>query len=273
MIYFSVVNMKEKSNMDKKITLLIIDKDEDYAKNLCTVAKNHPAFFDAVYVSVGVNVYSTLEIFKPDFIITDFLMPGFDVMQFLRFLKTDYGKPKPFVIINSLTVTQSMIKSAGNHGADYFMIKPQPYYEICNTISELAGENLISTTKPDANDDSVDVKITHFLHCMGVPAHLNGYNYIRSSLKFAINDISTLDPITRKLYPMVAQKYNKSPQCIERSIRHAIKVSWTRGNKKVIYDIFGISPDSNRHGYPTNSEYIAMLADDLRIRLKHNIAI
>ena len=258
--------------MKEKITLLVIDKDEEYAHGLTDTAKAHPAFFDATYVTDGANVLKTLEIINPTFVITDFLMPGFDVMGFLRYLKNNYKKPKPFVIINSLTITPSMIKSAGSRGADYFMIKPQSYSEICNTITELADESSVSPVTPPSND-SIDVKITHFLHCMGVPAHLNGYNYIRSSLKFAIDDITTLDPITRKLYPMVAKKYNKSPQCIERSIRHAIKVSWSRGNKKVIYDIFGVSPENACHGYPTNSEYIAMLADDLRLRLKHNIAI
>lgn len=258
--------------MNKNITLLIIDKDRDYAQKLSETAKSHPSFLDAFYICDGSAAFDTLELINPDFVITDFLIPGFDVMGFLRYLKTDYSRAKPFVIINSLTVTQSMIKSAGNHGADYFMIKPQPYIEICNTIAELADEKA-SPFEPAENSDNIDVKITHFLHCMGVPAHLNGYNYIRLSLKLAIDDITTLDPITQKLYPAVAKKYNKSPQCIERSIRHAIKVSWARGNKKIIYDIFGISPENSSHGYPTNSEYIAMLADDLRIRLKYNIAI
>ena len=259
--------------MDKKITLLIIDKDEEYARGLCAVAKSHPAFFDAVYVSDGAAAYSTFELLNPNFVITDFLMPGFDVMGFLRFLKTDYPKQKPFVIINSPTITQSMLKCAGNHGADYFMIKPQPYSEICNTVAEISDQSLVPEKAARCDDESIDIKITRFLHCMGVPAHLNGYNYIRSSLELAIDDISTLSPITQKLYPAVAKKYNKSPQCIERSIRHAIKVSWARGNKKIIYDIFGETPENLCHSYPTNSEYIAMLADNLRIRLKHNIAI
>lgn len=258
--------------MDKKITLLIIDKDETYAKNLSGFAKSHPAFFDATYISTGVNVFETIEIIHPTVIITDFLIPGLDLIGFLRRLKQNYGEQKPLVIINSLAITTGMMQSAAGHGADYFMVKPQPYEEICNTIADLTDTGTTPITQsPD--EDNIDIKITHFLHSMGVPAHLNGYNYIRSSLKLAIDDITTLDPITRKLYPMVAEKYNKSPQCIERSIRHAIKVSWDRGNKKVIYDIFGISPENRYHTYPTNSEYIAMLADDLRLRLKHNIAI
>ena len=258
--------------MDKKITLLIIDKDKEYAQILSETAKNHPAFLDAFYICDGSAAFDTLELIKPDFVITELLVPGFDVMGFLRHLKTDRIKTKPFVIINTLTITESMIKSAGNHGADYFMIKPQPYVEICDTISELAEEKNTPLPLVD-NGDNIDVKITRFLHCMGIPAHLNGYNYIRFSLKLVIDDINILNPITKRLYPTIAKKYDKSPQCIERSIRHAIKVSWSRGNKKIIYDIFGISPENNCHGYPTNSEYIAMLADDLRIRLKHNIAI
>ncbi len=258
--------------MDKKITLLIIDKDTEYAKKLSETAKSHPAFLDAFYICDGSAAFDTLELIKPDFVITELLVPGFDVMGFLRHLKTDSIKTKPFVIINTLTITESMIKSAGNHGADYFMIKPQPYDEICNTIAELAEEKSTPLSPVD-NGDNIDIKITRFLHCMGVPAHLNGYNYIRFSLKLVIDDITILNPITKRLYPTVAEKYDKSPQCVERSIRHAIKVSWPRGNKKVICDIFGRSPETFVQNYPTNSEYIAMLADNLRIRLKHNIAI
>lgn len=260
--------------MNKAITLLVIDRDEEYAKSLSSFAKNHSAFLDSAHTSDSRAVFDIIEIIKPTVIITDFLMPGLDIIAFLRHLKELYGDKKPFTIINSFAITSGIVTNVSKHGADYFMLKPLPYSEICNTINDLLDTtSLPCEPKHVTTDNNLDIKITHFLHCMGVPAHLNGYNYIRSSLKLAIDDITTLDPITRKLYPMIAKKYNKSPQSIERSIRHAIKVSWDRGNKKVIYDVFGISPESSYHGCPTNSEYIAMLADDLKLRLKHNIAI
>ena len=173
------------------------------------------------------------------------------------------------------SVTSSQMQSiALSYKANYFMTKPQPPSEICNTIIDLLSSENSSRSKTVPREaDNIDVSISRFIHCMGIPAHLNGYNYIREALKLAMDDINVLNPITRKLYPIIAQKFNKTPYCVERAIRHAIKVSWTRGNKKVIYDIFGYNSDSNYLCCPTNSEYIAMLADDLRLRLKHNIAI
>lgn len=260
--------------MNKKITLLVIDNDEEYARSLSDFAKGHPAFLDSDYISDFSQVFDMIEIIKPTVIITDILMPGLDIISFLRHLKNSNQKNTPFTIINSYALTSGIINSASRHGAGYFIAKPIPFPEICNTVCDLLAEPIPYNNNPThIPENNLDVKITHFLHCMGVPAHLNGYNYIRSSLELAINDITMLNPITQKLYPIVAKKYNKSPQCIERSIRHAIKVSWERGNRKLIYDIFGFSPESSYHGCPTNSEYIAMLADDLKLRLKHNIAI
>lgn len=259
--------------MKKQITLLVIDSNEDYARGLSSYAKEYPSFLDATYITAGDNITETIDFIRPDVIIADLLIPGMDIMRLLRNIKTIYGENKPYIIIHSLAISAPVMRSAAEYGADYFMVKPQPYSEICKTIFDLTELNDCTAVKVNPQEESIDVKITHFLHSMGIPAHLNGYNYIRSSLKIAINDISALDPITKKLYPMIGKKYDKSPQCIERSIRHAIKVSWERGNKKIIYDIFGISPENLCRYYPTNSEYLAMLADDLRLRLKHNVML
>ncbi len=260
--------------MDNNITLLVIDADKAYAKNLAQYAKTHPAFLDAEYASNGRDGFELTKLIKPDVIIMDFLIPELDAIGFLRLIENTPTIKKPFIVINLLTMTSTMLSTASEHGADYFMIKPQPPREVCDTISDLIiTPPLQKISVRGKENDSLDMKITRFLHCMGVPAHLNGYSYIRSSIKIAINDISAINPITRRLYPELAREYNKTPSCIERSIRHAIKVSWERGNKKVIHDIFGYSPDSQYLGCPTNSEYIAMAADDLKMRIKHDIAI
>lgn len=259
--------------MNRRITLLTIDSDKNYARNLSAFAQSYPNFLDAAYVDEDENIFEKTALLRPDVIITDFLVPGMDILCFLRYIKSLYTEKKPCIIIHSLVMPANMVRTASEHGADYFIAKPQPYSEICKTVSDLVNLSAAPAPEPTHQNESIDLKITHFLHCMGIPAHLNGYNYLRSSLKIAVNDISALDPITKKLYPMIAEKYNKSPQCVERSIRHAIKVSWERGNKKIIYDIFGVSPENLCRGYPTNSEYIAMLADDLRLRLRHNISV
>lgn len=259
--------------MDNGITVLVVDSDINYAKGLTNYIKDRSEFLDAVYVTDGNDGYRMMRIIKPDVVIMDFLVSGLDGVGFLRLLHNEPMENKPLIIIDSALMLSSMLSAASEYGADYFMAKPQPYSEVCNTIIDLLNRGTVKESSVNAEEESIEVKITRFLHYMGVPAHLNGYTYIRTSLKEAIEDLGSVIPITRKLYPALAKKYNKSPECIERSIRHAIKVSWERGNKKIIHDIFGYSADTTYLGCPTNSEYIAMVADDLRLRIKHDIAI
>lgn len=259
--------------MDKRITILVIDANEAYADNLCKSARENEEFFDAQYALNGSEGFEMLRLLKPEVVIIDFLMPVLDAMGFLRLLTREYRDEKPFVIINSFSIPPTMMAMAAENGADYFMIKPQPAVEVCNTIAAILRKESIPKHQYNEKEDDLDIKITRFLHCMGVPAHLNGYRYIRSSLKLALENLGAIMPITKNLYPYLAKEYNKTPYCIERAIRHAIKVSWDRGNKKIINDIFGYSPDTPYMGCPTNSEYIAMVADDLKMRIKHNISI
>lgn len=260
--------------MNSNITLLVIDSDKNYAKTLAEYAKNHPLFLDASYASDGAQGLEMAKLIKPDVIIMDFLISEIDAIGFMRILNRTPDLKKPFIIINSHTMTAVMLKTASQLGADYFMIKPQRPVEICNTVSDLiSSKEEVPSLRQPTESDILDQKITQFMHCMGIPAHLDGYSYIRSSLKLAIEDIGEVNPITRKLYPKLAREYNKTPGSIERSIRHAIKVSWSRGNKKIIHDVFGYSADTSSQSCPTNSEYIAMAADDLKMRLKHDIPV
>ncbi len=259
--------------MNDKITLLVIDHDTSYAKSIVDFAKSHSAYLDASYATTGIDGIDMMENIKPTAAIINFLLPGLDAIGILRKLKSLNKNIKPFIVIAATAMTSAMISAATEYGADYFMIKPQPPNEICNTIADLLTTSCNTLKASDSQTENIDIKISRFLHTLGIPAHLNGYSYIRSALKLAIDDISVISPITQRLYPLIADEYSKTAESIERSIRHAIKVSWERGNKKVLHDIFGVTPDNLYYSYPTNSEYIAMLADDLRLRLKHNIAI
>ncbi len=259
--------------MNKSITVLVVDSDINYAKELTRYIKDRDEFLDALYATDGNDGYRMMKIIKPDVVIIDFLVSGLDAVGFLRLLHNEPMENKPLIIIDSVAMLSSMLNAASEYGADYFMAKPQPYSEVCNTIIDLLNRESVKEAPLREEGESLEVKITRFLHYMGVPAHLNGYAYIRASLRRAIDDLGSVIPITRKLYPALAEEYHKSPECIERSIRHAIKVSWERGNKKIIHDIFGYSADTTYLGCPTNSEYIAMVADDLRLRIKHDIAI
>lgn len=257
--------------MDKKLALLIIDGERKYGNEIAEEAKNHPAFDTVDFAIDGVEGYELMKIIRPDVIIIDFLVSGLDAIGFLRKIKNETGVKKPYVVISSYTMLTNMINTAAALGADYFIMKPQPPEEICETIVA-AVTTEVPKYEPVMESDDTDAKITQFIHCMGVPAHLDGHRYIRSALKIAMDDITMISPITKRLYPNLAKMYKKTPCCIERSIRHAISVSWRRGNQKLIRDVFGYSAESSM-GCPTNAEYIAMLADDLRLRIKHDMVM
>lgn len=254
--------------MNNKISLLIIDSDEMYAKELVKTAMDHIDFEYVEYVTDGAEGYERMKLIRPDVVLIDFLVAGMDAIGFLRKMDSDSNIKRPRVMIISQTMIGNMVQLATMLGVEYFIKKPLTPLSACETVAFAMShpEPERKMTEPD----DIDEKITQFIHCMGVPAHLDGHKYIRSALKIAIEDISIISPITKRLYPDLAKMYKKSPSSIERSIRHAISVSWSRGNQKLIREVFGYSAESCV-GYPTNSEYIAMIADDLRLRIKHDM--
>ena len=254
--------------MNKKYIMLIIDPDKKYSSELAGYAKKSGFFFESSYSLNGEDGYRSVFLLKPDIIILDALIPVIDGISLLRKINSEYTEKKPIIIMNTYTRIPGMITAATRYGVDYFMVKPQSYENICTTAHEMLNGIIIPTTQPHKEVTvNVENEISVFLKSLGMPAHLDGYKYIRSALLYTINDPGIISPITKKLYPALAEKYNTTKNCIERAMRHAIEVSWQRGNKKLLSDIFGYCRDSVI-SRPTNAEYIAMTADDMRIRLK-----
>ena len=254
--------------MNKNYIMLIIDPDKKYSSELADYAKKSGFFFEASYSLNGEDGYNSVFLLKPDIIILDAIVPVLDGISLLRKINTEYTEKKPIIIMNTYTRIPGMITAATRYGVDYFMVKPQTYENICTTAQEMLN-GIVDTAAQPQKEGAVNIEneISFFLKSLGLPAHLDGYKYIRSALLYTINDPGIISPITKKLYPTLAEKYNTTKSCIERAIRHAIEVSWQRGNKKLISDIFGYCRDSII-SRPTNAEYIAMTADDMRIRLK-----
>lgn len=256
--------------MDNRKSILVIDDDEKYAKELTAHARLCGDFLDASYALDGEEGFKMFQLLEPDIIILDAVMPKLDGIGFLRKLKNH--KKKPVIIMNSRSQLTSLLKTAAEYGIDYFMIKPQSYQEICRTVYDFtAGSESLQVAHPENKADELEKNVTLFLRKLGIPAHLDGYRYMRSAIMMTTNDLSLLSPITKKLYPMIADTYKTNKCCVERSMRHAIGVSWKRGNKKLLNDIFGYSAENSAMHRPTNSEYIAMAVDDFRLRLKHGM--
>lgn len=252
--------------------MLVVDDDEKYAAELTSHARLCGDFLDASYALDGEEGLRMFQLLKPDIIILDAVMPKLDGIGFLRKLKNCGCKKKPVIIMNSHSRLTSLLHAAAEYGIDYFMIKPQSYREICRTVYDLtAGSETSDNNVSDSKTDDMEKHVTLFLRKLGIPAHLNGYHYIRSAIMMTSDDLSLLSPITKKLYPMIADTYKTTKCCVERAMRHAIGVSWKRGNKKLLNDIFGYSSDNRSIDRPTNSEYLAMAVDDFRLRLKHGM--
>lgn len=258
--------------MNNKISLLIVDDDKNYVKELTEYARTRNDFLDVSYAQNGKEALELVKMLQPDVIITDVFMPVLDGIGFLKQLSHIPLKTRPRIIISSVSPLTPMLERASKYGVDYFMMKPQPYSEICDTVCDLFSDVSIKTAEEIVSTKNTEEIISVYMKQLGFSAHLIGFNYMRESLMLAVNDMNVLSPITRNLYPVIAKNNNTSSGCVERALRHAIGFAWPRGNKKLLNDIFGYSPDDVGHDRPTNSEFIAMLADDLQLRLRYDMA-
>lgn len=260
-------------DMKGKLSVMIADDDKTYAAGLAEIINKREDMECCGCAADGEEALELAALLRPDAIVLDMLMPKRDGMGVLRGLSGCGLRKKPVVVVNSASVLTSMVGAAISCGADHFMVKPQSGDSICDTISDLAAlrsgkKKHEQESTGERNEFKLEKSVTYFLHALGVPANLDGYKYMRSAIMNAAMDMSLLEPITKKLYPIIAEEYDTSVCCVERSMRHAITVSWKRGSRKLIGDVFGYTAEDGKRR-PTNSEYIAMAADDFRLRYKY----
>jgi len=176
---------------------------------------------------------------------------------------------RPKIIILTAFGQEAITKKALELGADYYILKPFDLDVLGARIRHLVGASTVSVSGSysPVRNRNLDVEVTNLIHEMGVPAHVKGYQYLRDAIILVINDVNLLGAVTKELYPMIAEKYNTTPSRVERAIRHAIELAWSRGNIELMNRFFGYTIDVER-GKPTNSEFIAMVADRLRIGAK-----
>jgi two-component system response regulator (stage 0 sporulation protein A) len=194
-------------------------------------------------------------------------MPHLDGIGVLEKLAVGLGNTRPKVIILTAFGQEAFTQRAMELGADYYILKPFDFSVLTTRIRQLSdGLNVpqyISSAKPR----NLDMAVTNIIHEMGVPAHIKGYHYLRDAILKVISEINLLGAVTKELYPLIAQKYQTTPSRVERAIRHAIELAWDRGNVEMMTKYFGYTINLER-GKPTNSEFIAMVADKLRIESK-----
>ncbi|WP_042162664.1 sporulation transcription factor Spo0A [Paenibacillus gorillae] len=216
----------------------------------------------------------------PDVLILDIIMPHLDGLGVLERLKEMNLSPMPKIIMLTAFGQENITQKAVQLGASYYILKPFDMEILANRIRQLVGNSAFSTASygsssttiksnvvPLAKGKNLDANITSIIHEIGVPAHIKGYQYLREAITMVYNNIEILGAITKTLYPAIAEKFKTTPSRVERAIRHAIEVAWTRGNIDSISHLFGYTINISK-SKPTNSEFIAMVADKLRIEHK-----
>lgn len=225
------------------------------------------------------NALDAIEATSPDVVLFDLIMVGLDGIAFLEQAGKMPFAHRPRFIATSTAVNEMMIKEVMRLGASYFLVKPINYSILTERIHQICSvperKEIFSVSQPEPTpeprqvyiEDDLEKQVTESILEIGIPAHVKGYHYVRSAIMLAVTDPEAINAVTKIIYPTVAKQYKTSPSRVERAIRHAIEVAWDRGDVDVLNSIFGYSISSSR-GKPTNSEFIAMIADRLRLRNK-----
>ncbi|WP_027963394.1 sporulation transcription factor Spo0A [Halalkalibacillus halophilus] len=223
----------------------------------------------------GNECLSMVEEQEPEVLVLDVIMPHMDGLAVLERIQKNKEIKKPKVLMLTAFGHESVTKKAVELGATYYMLKPFDLEMLSDQIKNIADQKSSNnsfnrqmfTGKPEKID--LESNITSIIHEVGVPAHIKGYLYLREAIGMVYNDIELLGSITKVLYPDVAKKYNTTASRVERAIRHAIEVAWNRGNIDSLSSIFGYTVSVTK-AKPTNSEFIAMIAD--KLRLEHKVS-
>ena len=252
-------NFKLLITEDSRDTIRAVKKvlsDKGYRVECC--AKNGKAVIEAV------------KMFLPDVVIMDMYMPHFDAPTVCKTIRSESISKKPAVIITANYENSFMEKEATEAGAACILIKPFDYDVLCERINKLCVAKL-DISRPDERkelaDIDLEVVVTDILHQIGIPAHIKGYQYVRTAIILCFEDTEIINHVTKELYPAVAKMHNTTATRVERSIRHAIETAWDRGDVDVLNAYFGYTIH-NQKGKPTNSEFIAMISDKLRLKIK-----
>ncbi len=282
--------------MNEKLTVLIADDNKDFCDIIGQYLSKQSDIDLVGVVHDGFEALNQIIKLQPDVVVLDIIMPHMDGLGVLEKLaEEDSLENFPKVIILSAVGQDKITPRASALGTDYYMVKPFNLELFVKRIRELGNNLLIypdyfssnfSTTEEKLGTESellenpmsyqnnssktshqrsLEADITNIIHEIGVPAHIKGYQYLREAITMVVNNINLLNGITKELYPGIAQTFNTTPSRVERAIRHAIEVAWSRGRVDTINKLFGYTIHDEK-GKPTNGEFIAMIADKLRMQ-------
>lgn len=270
--------------MREKTTILIADDNQEFSQTLANYIQEQDDMEVIGIARDGEEAVDMISTINPDIALLDMIMPHLDGIGVLEKMSIIKCEKKPICIMISAVGQDKVTQKALNLGAEYYVVKPFDIELLIKRIRELKnykpGQNTTGfigreikqqyveiPTNGEKSQENLEALVTNVIHEVGVPAHIKGYQYLREAIIMVVKDIEVINQITKSLYPQIAYKFSTTPSRVERAIRHAIEVAWGRGDQKTVENIFGYTISAAK-GKPTNSEFIAMIADKLRLELK-----
>lgn len=256
--------------MENRIRVLVVDEDAEFRKLLDeTLTRDNRVEIVGSFAE-GKGLVQHILDNAPDVLLLDPMLPGVDGLTVLHELNDAAPAKMPVIFVLSGFASQEMTAECNALGVSFYLRKPVDLQALAQRISRYGGQRNFSRTPavrmPD-EDLEIEMRVTNIIHQIGVPAHIKGYQYLREAIIMTIHDMEAINAITKILYPTVAKKFKTTSSRVERAIRHAIEVAWDRGDVDTLQEYFGFTVSGTK-GKPTNSEFISMVADRLRLELK-----
>lgn len=262
----------------KKIQVVIADDNREFGDILYEYLNNQSDIEVVGVARDGIEAFDLITSKMPDIAILDIIMPHLDGLGVLEKIGSTPISKRPLFIILSAVGQDKITQRALALGAEYYVVKPFDMDVLVSRIRQLKNVAQSKVIRSDygyevnqlyqpAEPRNLEVEVTNIMHEIGVPAHIKGYQYLRDAIMMVVKDLDVINSITKLLYPSIAKEYNTTPSRVERAIRHAIEVAWSRGQVDTIDSLFGYTVNLGK-GKPTNSEFIAMVADKLRLEMK-----
>ncbi len=252
--------------MENYTSVIIADNAEEFCSSLTSALQRSEGFQIVGTANDGEQAVRLVMERKPQILVLDMMLAKKDGIGVLKAISS--MEHRPLVVATSGFITDYVASAAANLGVQYLMLKPCDMSALVERLEEVrGGTNAQQFVPRHSNSTSIESMVTNIIHEIGVPAHIKGYQYLREAIILAVEDMDVINAITKVLYPQVAKTFSTTPSRVERAIRHAIEVAWDRGDLDTLQRFFGYTV-SNTKGKPTNSEFIALIADKLQLQLK-----
>ena len=252
--------------MENTKRIVVADTGTEFRKSLIRALAEEPDFQIVGETGDGTELMNLVRQEQPDAVVMDMVLTGgMDGMDVLDAFSLMEDRPK--VLVLSSYIRGSVVDAAAAKGADFFLIKPCRLTAVGERLRQIMSSSGVEESETN-HSENLESQVTAIIHEVGVPAHIKGYQYVREAIMITVENMDVINSVTKVLYPEVAKRYHTTPSRVERAIRHAIEVAWDRGDLETLQRFFGYTV-SNTKGKPTNSEFIAMISDRIRLQRKN----